>query len=170
MEKEFPTVFKKGVFDVVIGNPPYVSFQSDSISKELKLFYQNRYTTVFKIFDLFAIFIEKSNEILKSKSIFSFICPSPLLMNDSFSLLRKFITENFSIIEITLCSDKVFAGAVVPTIIFNFTKGVESPIFTKILTRSFDCHILHYVRGTAQEPHRTCAIDCHRFSSHSYSR
>jgi type I restriction-modification system DNA methylase subunit len=153
-KKEFPSIFKNfksknatSGFDVIIGNPPYVSFQSDSIRSDLKLYYQNRYTTVFKIFDLFAIFIEKSEELLKSKSSFSFICPSPLLMNDSFSLLRKFIVEKFSIREITLCSDDVFSSAVVPTMIFFFTKEEEISIFTKITkTEKYDIRETHSIK------------------------
>jgi len=133
-QNEFPEVFKKGGFDVLIGNPPYVSYQSNSISeKDLKYFNVN-YQSSHKIFDLYGLFIEKSYSLLNDISTISFIIPNLFLMNDSFTKLRCFIAKNFAINQIVNCEDGIFEDAVVPTAIFVFEKGTDLPLNVDILS------------------------------------
>ena len=93
--------------------------------------FENNYKTTYKIYDLYALFIEKSINILKSNWILSFINPSVLLMNNSFWKLREFMTEQWSISEISNLKDWVFEQATVPTIIFMFYKDFKNE-FIKI--------------------------------------
>lgn len=69
-EKEFPDVFAKGGFDVVIGNPPYVR-------QELLGDFKEYFSYIYKVFegtsDLFAYFYEKSFQLLKNQGFFGFI-------------------------------------------------------------------------------------------------
>jgi len=124
-EKAFPHVFEEGGFDIIIGNPPYVSFQTNLLKKSSIKFFTEHYETSYKIFDLFGLFIERSiKNLLKSKGILAFICPSVLLMNDSFSKLRSFMAKNGNFSRITFLADGVFREAVVPTITFSFQKNV----------------------------------------------
>jgi hypothetical protein len=129
---EFPEVLGddgsfKG-FDVVVGNPPYVSFQSNLIEQKLLNHYTANYKTVFKIYDLFALFIEKGISLLKDKSILTYICPSVFLMNDSFSKLRLHMIKEGKLLEIGNLGDGVFDEAVVPTGIFFFKKDTKSDL------------------------------------------
>jgi len=117
----FPEV--KDGFDVIIGNPPYVSYQSNLLSEEDIQYFKNTFETSYKIYDLYGLFIEKSINLLKENGEFAFICPSNFLQNESFSLLRKFVAEKTTINKVVFCSDGVFENAVVPTIILNFTKS-----------------------------------------------
>lgn len=120
-EKEFG-----GSFDVVVGNPPYVSFQSNVLSNDEISFFENNYKTTYKIYDLYALFIEKSINLLKSNWILSFINPSVLLTNNSFWKLREFMTEKWGITEISNLKDWVFKQATVPTMIFIFYKDCKN--------------------------------------------
>ena len=122
-EAQFPKVFENGGFDVIIGNPPYVSYQSNILSEQDLKYFESTYTTSYKIYDLYGLFVEKVHSLIKEFGSFSFIIPSPMLMNDSFKILREFIVRNYCINDFVICSDGVFEGAVVPTIIFNFSKN-----------------------------------------------
>ena len=96
-EKEFPQIFAKGGFDVVIGNPPYVGTkQIDSIDRD---YYWEKYSDLlFSEMDLYQIFMYKSiSELLKINGKMGFITPNSYFTNVSFRNLRSFIVENFVI-------------------------------------------------------------------------
>jgi len=99
-EKEFPQVFKNGGFDVVVGNPPYVS--TKQIPANDRNYYWDKYKEIlFSEMDLYEIFIYKSiNELLKNKGYLGFIIPDSYFTNTSFELLRKYLLEKTKIIEI----------------------------------------------------------------------
>jgi hypothetical protein len=128
--KEFPHIFAAGGFDVVVGNPPYVSFQSNIIPQKEIDYFTEKYQTVYKVFDLFALFIEQSIEnLLKNNGELSFIVPSVLLMNRSFSKLRELICQKASFRNVTFFGDGVFPDAVVPTITFSLLKNkTQKPV------------------------------------------
>jgi type I restriction-modification system DNA methylase subunit len=125
--EEFSDVFLSGGFDVLIGNPPYVSYQNNSISEEDLRYFNENYQSSHKIFDLYGLFIEKCHSLLKEGAMFSFITPNLFLMNDSFSKLRHYIAKNFRVHQLINCKDGVFKDAVVPTLIFVFAKGGSKP-------------------------------------------
>ena len=99
-EKEFPQVFENGGFDVVVGNPPYVS--TKQIPANDRNYYWDKYKEIlFSEMDLYEIFIYKSiNELLKNKGYLGFITPDSYFTNTSFELLRKYLLEKTKIIEI----------------------------------------------------------------------
>ncbi|GHV13051.1 hypothetical protein AGMMS49938_06860 [Fibrobacterales bacterium] len=81
-------------FDIVIGNPPYVSTRNmdNSIKEKLK-----SYTLAQGQYDLFILFIEKANQLLNQNGVFSFIIPKKLLTNENFKSARQFILKNLPI-------------------------------------------------------------------------
>ena len=99
-EKEFPQVFENGGFDIVVGNPPYVS--TKQIPTNDRNYYWKKYKEIlFSEMDLYEIFIYKSvNELLKNKGYLGFITPDSYFTNTSFELLRKYLLEKTKITEI----------------------------------------------------------------------
>ena len=99
-EKEFPEVFENGGFDIVVGNPPYVS--TKQIPTNDRNYYWKKYKEIlFSEMDLYEIFIYKSvNELLKNKGYLGFITPDSYFTNTSFELLRKYLLEKTKITEI----------------------------------------------------------------------
>ena len=137
-QNEFPKVFEKGGFDVVIGNPPYVDIKAldNLIVKDL---FKNYHTAENRI-NLYSIFIEKGFYILKDKGILSFINPNSILVNSSYTLIRKFLINDM--IRIVKLPDAVFEDATVETIIFEFQKNsnqnnLEAIIYNKSEKLSF---------------------------------
>ena len=70
-EEEFAEVFAKGGFDVVIGNPPYVS--SKKLNKENKEYFGNKYISATSQYDLYTLFIELGILVTKTNGCFSYI-------------------------------------------------------------------------------------------------
>lgn len=120
-EKEFPCVFEKGGFDVVIGNPPYVNVELMPIFE--KDFYKANYKTFFKRSDLFSLFIELSIDKLTSTGRVSFIIPSIVLNNLSYKRIRDLILDNNWLEEVCYTGGKVFDDATVDSTILILNKG-----------------------------------------------
>jgi type I restriction-modification system DNA methylase subunit len=131
-EKEFPDVFAKGGFDVIIGNPPYVDIKAlDNILVQ-ELF--KKYKTAENRINLYSIFIERGYHITKDKGILSFINPNSILINSSYTKIRKMLVQDMS--KIIKLPDGVFEDATVETIIFEFQKNtkkqnIESIVYSK---------------------------------------
>lgn len=117
-EKEFPQVFEKGGFDVVIGNPPYV--RPRNIKSEELLYFRNNYETLNNQFDLYLLFIEKIKSLINKTGVSSYIVPNAFLSNENTLGLRSFILSNFGIKSIIECNQKVFLEANVEVCIFIF--------------------------------------------------
>ena len=118
-EKEFPEVFAKGGFDVVIGNPPYVDIKQLN-PNDVKYFF-SKYKTCENRINLYSIFIEKAYNLLTEKGVLSFINPNSLLVNSSYQKLRELILAD--LYEIIKLPDGVFKDANVETMIFMLQKN-----------------------------------------------
>jgi type I restriction-modification system DNA methylase subunit len=88
-ENEFPEVFAKGGFDVVIGNPPYV--RAEIISN--KLYLEKKYLSFNGNADLYVFFFEKSINCLKENGFLSFIAPNKWTQSNYGLNLRRFINK-----------------------------------------------------------------------------
>lgn len=116
-QNEFPQVFEKGGFDVVIGNPPYVFGGNNGINEFEKIFFKENYITGNGKINLFTLFIEKSNNILKNNGEFSFIIPNTFLRVTSYHDSREYFINNFHFRELADLGNNVFNGAVTSAII-----------------------------------------------------
>ena len=119
--KEFPQICDKNGkfegFDVVLGNPPYIS------SKEIqnKKIYRN-YETAKKQFDLFSLFIERALQITKQNGYNSMIIPDSFLGRNSFTPIRKLLYKKTNLYHI-IQLDKVFKEANVSSCIYFLQKN-----------------------------------------------
>ncbi len=123
-QQEFPSVFAKGGFDVVIGNPPYGATFNDQ-EKEFLL----RFKTFKYRFESYIYFFEKGINILNSKGFLGFITPILWLNLENCEPLRKFIFHNSDLIEINIIGENAFLDAVVNTMITIICKEKQSKEF-----------------------------------------
>ena len=106
-------------FDIVIGNPPYISAPTQIASKELneqrqRIVASNKYKSLNEKWDLYIPFIELGLQLLCTNGTFSMIVPYPLTNQKYGKKLRKIITEEYCLLEITdLNGTKVFENATV---------------------------------------------------------
>ena len=105
-QAEFPQVFEKGGFDVVIGNPPYGILIEDS----LKDYYTKNFPLAQYKLNLYILFLERMFQIF-DKGIVSFIIPKSLLINTYFADMRKFILSQAKVTEMFTITEKVFEDA-----------------------------------------------------------
>lgn len=89
-QKEFPKVFEKGGFDVVIGNPPYVQLQS--IGKMRDVYAKCGYESYNKSADLYCLFYERGCQLLRKKGLLGFIASNKWLKVNYGIPLRKYLT------------------------------------------------------------------------------
>ena len=97
-EKEFPKIFANGGFDIVVGNPPYVS--AEYISEIDKTFYEKNYYSAYGRQNLYIIFYERAINLLKENGNLGFITPYTILKNMYYKEIREYILKNTSILEI----------------------------------------------------------------------
>jgi len=115
----FAEVFENGGFNLVIGNPPYVSAPSQIASPVLakqrdRIVKSKKYETLNEKWDLYIPFIELGMKLLAPKGIFSMIVPYPLTNQKYGKKLRKYICEKKRMVEIADVSEvKVFVSATV---------------------------------------------------------
>ena len=116
--KEFKEIFEKGGFDIIIGNPPYVSANNMSFIERKYFNESSKYKTISGKWDLFVLFIEKGLNLLKEKGFLSYIIPYGFLNQSYAKITREYIIYNFSLISILdLHKDKIFRTATVPSCI-----------------------------------------------------
>ncbi|PZX10275.1 N-6 DNA methylase [Breznakibacter xylanolyticus] len=128
-QTQFPEIFDKGGFDIIIGNPPYVLCQPSNTNEIILNYYKSFEVSSYKI-DLFHLFYEKSIKNLKEKGLLGFITPNTFLTNKYIQSLRNFILCNSFIEQLVNYNDVVFvdAGVDVATLILSKNKILNSKI------------------------------------------
>lgn len=123
-QAQFPQVFAKGGFDVVVGNPPYVRVQG---LKEhyfsSTVYYENKYESATGNYDIYALFLERSYYWINQKGLVSFILPHKFLVSDFGIGIRKFFKRNQPVKNILhFGSEMVFEDASTYTCIITLNK------------------------------------------------
>lgn len=90
-QEQFPKVFEKGGFDVVIGNPPYVQLQS--MGEMSDVYAECGFETYNKSADLYCLFTERGYNLLKPGGMQSFIMPNKWMLVSYGKELRKFMAK-----------------------------------------------------------------------------
>ncbi len=136
-QKEFPQVFEKGGFDVVIGNPPYVSAPNQVASQELSkqreaIINSEKYSSLFQKWDLYIPFIELGiKHLCKDNGLSAMIVPYPLTNQLYAKKSREMLLDEFSLYEVSdLKGTKVFEDAAVTSTIFFVQKARKEQIIT----------------------------------------
>jgi type I restriction-modification system DNA methylase subunit len=115
-QEQFPKVFRKGGFDVIIGNPPYVP--TEYINTEDKIYLEKNYQSAFGRINLYPIFYEKGILLLREKGVLGFITPYTILKNRYYKSARNFILNESKIHTlIDFKGTLVFSDAAVDSII-----------------------------------------------------
>ena len=115
----FYDVFSQGGFDVVIGNPPYISTATQIANPILldqreKIISSNYYSTLHSKWDLYVPFMERGIRLLSNRGVFTMIVPYPLTNQIYAKKLREFIINKCEMNEfVDLNGTKIFDNATV---------------------------------------------------------
>jgi hypothetical protein len=126
-EDEFPQVFEKGGFDVVIGNPPYVSnkdMHRYGMINQIEFWNETYYSAKSGNYDIFIPFIERGLSILKKNNLLSYIIPNKLLSAKYSNHILELISKEYNFIEVIDYSNiNVFEDASVYPIIITISNS-----------------------------------------------
>jgi len=119
----FPDIMKRGGFDAVIGNPPYIFTRNQGIDEPQKAYFYSHFKHQSAQLNTFGIFVEQSHAALRDGGLLGFITPNNWLTIESFGPLREFILRHAGNVKIVNILDRVFAAASVDTAITLFAKS-----------------------------------------------
>ena len=139
--KAFPSVFKTGGFDCVIGNPPYTYM----IEKDIQKYFQQNYQYQDYQKDLYLIFLEKYLTLLKTGGTFGVIVSNTWLLSITYRKIRSYLTSQYRWYKILHLPEKVFKQAVVDThvLIFDKVQPEKCYAFEVDVYRNEEVHLLH---------------------------
>lgn len=129
---EFPEVLDdKGDFagfDMVIGNPPYYSLTK---VKELSNYFESAgYKTYTKGTDIYCLFYEKGNQILREKGLLTYITSNSWLRSIYGEPLKNYFIENMQPINLLNIEDiQIFEEATVESNIITLQKSNDGNAF-----------------------------------------
>jgi len=98
---DFMTFETNDRFDRIIGNPPYKAIMGKKKDKEL---YRKKYPCLEGKFDLYILFLLKGLSLLKQGGVLKFVIPTSFINVMSFNKVRKFIVENYTILDVIIFS------------------------------------------------------------------
>ncbi|MCD4731893.1 MAG: Eco57I restriction-modification methylase domain-containing protein, partial [Bacteroidales bacterium] len=135
-QKEFPNVFKNEGFSVVIGNPPYLRIQGlKDAYPQMVNHYDKHFHSATGNYDIYALFIERSYELINDSALVSFILPHKFLISDFGKGIRSFLLKNTFIDQLVhFGSELVFQDATTYTCVISLSKRAKTAIgFNHIL-------------------------------------
>ncbi|MCC6516808.1 MAG: Eco57I restriction-modification methylase domain-containing protein [Chitinophagales bacterium] len=139
-QTEFPAIFEKGGFDVVIGNPPYLVIKGGrwlggfEYTNEAILFIREKYTTAEQQINTYNLFFELCSSISKKDAFISLITPNTFLTNEYSKKLRQLFLEKTTVLDLNNVGI-VFEDAGVEAIIVTFKNFYTENNITKITTQ-----------------------------------
>ncbi|MCX6844494.1 MAG: N-6 DNA methylase, partial [candidate division WOR-3 bacterium] len=125
----FPDIMKRGGFDAVIGNPPYIFARSEGFKEHEKGYYQRYKHSTYQLHS-FTLFVEKGHELLKKDGHLGFIIPNNWLTIGSMKPFRDFVVRSTGKLTVVNCLCKVFRGASVDTSLLLFQR--RTPTLVKL--------------------------------------
>ena len=109
--REFPEVYRRGGFDVVVGNPPY---GAEIHPAEARLF-RARYALAQYRLDTYLLFIERCLHLLRPGGCLGLIIPNTWLTNLRYDKIRRHLFNCTTILSVTHLRCPVFGRATVDT-------------------------------------------------------
>ena len=127
----FYDVFSQGGFDIVIGNPPYVSTATQIANPVLleqrnRIIASNNYSTLHSKWDLYVPFMERGILLLSDNGVFTMIVPYPLTNQIYAKKLRELIIHEYNMYEfVDLNGTKIFENATVSSCVPIIQKDIN---------------------------------------------
>ena len=103
---------KRGGFDIVIANPPFVLLQGDIRDEALRETFKRLYKVAAYKIDFYHLFIEQGVKLLRDDGAICFITPSNFVSNNYAVGLRNYLLENTTLDRLVFFDEQVFEASV----------------------------------------------------------
>ena len=118
---QFPQAFRRDNpgFDVVVGNPPYVSAITmvRNLRPELRDYWRNRYQSASGAYDIYVLFVEQGLRLCRRGGRLSYIIPNKFLAAEYARAFRQMIYDDVRFTELVDYSrTRVWRRAVYPVV------------------------------------------------------
>ncbi len=125
-QAEFPQVFAKGGFDIVIGNPPYVRVQT--MDKAQTDYYSIEYNECAEgNIDLYLLFLYKGSILLRKDGLLGFILPNKFFTAENGQKIRNYLNLRKLVYEIDdFTTNQIFEGATTYTTLIFLKEQSET--------------------------------------------
>lgn len=140
-EDAFPEVMKKGGFDAIVGNPPYVRVHD--IDLKPRNYFRDNYLSGIGQFDLYQLFYERAVQLLKDHATLGYITSNKFCVTNYGRPLREWIVSNFTIeklVDVSLA--KVFGSVSTYPYIFLIKKEKTKNSTVEIIELNNEKHFL----------------------------
>ena len=116
----FKDIFDKGGFDIVIGNPPYVSAVEMARTEYEKQTYKKNYPQATGAYDIYVLFLLRG--IMLTKNVFFWIIPNKFLIAEYAKKTKDLLEQKGLYSSVDVSAFKVFKNASVYPIILSGSK------------------------------------------------
>ena len=123
-QQEFPQIFDKGGFDVIIGNPPWGAKFPEL---DLKFVKSKHQAIIVRMIDSFMFFMDKSIDLITKDGIIGMIVPDVILYQKDNSKLRERILDETHLNIALNVGDGIFEDVARPSaiLIYEKTESIE---------------------------------------------
>ncbi|RAJ11824.1 Eco57I restriction-modification methylase domain-containing protein [Olleya aquimaris] len=123
-QQEFPQIFDKGGFDVIIGNPPWGAKFPEL---DLKFVKSKHQAIIVRMIDSFMFFMDKSIDLITKDGVIGMIVPDVILYQKDNSKLRERILDETHLNIALNVGDGIFEDVARPSaiLIYEKTESIE---------------------------------------------
>jgi hypothetical protein len=149
-EKEFPSIFKNGGFDIVLGNPPYYNIQTLGAGSPIAEYIQQKYAHVWQDkSDILFYFLSKAMSL--SKDAIGYILSNAFLFSDKAQKLRSAILKDARLARIVNFEQfLVFKDASITSGVFIFRNEHNGTQAAVLKEKSYTVdYVVDYMNNTA---------------------
>lgn len=153
----FSEVFEQGGFDIVIGNPPYISAPAQIANEKLAaqrecIINSGKFSSLYQKWDLYIPFMEFGIHLLCQYGVMTMIVPYPLTNQTYGKKLREMIIKEYNLLELCdLNGTKIFENATVSNCIPFIRKEKNESSLTVISHIDEQRHIARVFTKTTDD-------------------
>jgi hypothetical protein len=156
---DFPEVMNEQVvgkvgFDIVIGNPPYVSAVSMARDEATKIFFKDKFPLATGSYDLYLLFILQAINLSNQLGTYTWIIPNKFLISDYALKSMVFLKHNCGLkYALNVSNFDVFEGiGVYPIIIFGNKQSKAA--FSELMLEEYgDLELRKFIEPTSLKKH-----------------
>ncbi len=127
-DDKFKEIMKRGGFDAIVGNPPYIRIQTLQETTPLSVgYFKKHYAAASKgNYDIYVVFIERALQLLNERGRLGYIVPHKFFNAQYGAPLRKHLSEGKHLSQVVHFGDaQVFKGATTYTCLLFADKSAS---------------------------------------------